>query len=74
MQLEAAIPHLVQALRGDPNAMVRHEAAEALGAIASPAVVPHLEHFRTADAASEVRESCELALVHLAYLRDPSQF
>lgn len=73
MQREAAIPFLVRALDRDPSPMVRHEAAEALGAIGTDEVIPVLEKFRDADPALEVRQSCELALAHIAYLRDPSR-
>ena len=43
--------------------MVRHEAAEALGGIATPEVLPHLKEWqRRGDAPRVVRESCEVAL------------
>lgn len=43
--------------------MVRHEAAEALGGIATPEVVPYLKEYMTReDAPTVVRESCEVAL------------
>lgn len=43
--------------------MVRHEAAEALGGIATPEVLPHLKEWQNrADAPRVVRESCEVAL------------
>jgi deoxyhypusine monooxygenase len=41
--------------------MVRHEAAEALGSIATPDVLPALDRFR-AQGPRVVRESCEVAL------------
>jgi deoxyhypusine monooxygenase len=43
--------------------MVRHEAAEALGGIATPEVLPHLTEWMTrADAPRLVRESCQVAV------------
>jgi deoxyhypusine monooxygenase len=73
MQREASISRLVQALRNDPNPMVRHEAAEALGAIGAEEVLPHLRAAVAGDAAIEVRESCQVALDHAAYLRNPTR-
>lgn len=73
MQREVSIPYLIQALKTDTNPMVRHESAEALGAIGSDAVVPALREAQVQDDAIEVRESCDLALRHFAYLKDPAQ-
>ena len=43
--------------------MVRHEAAEALGGIATPECLPHLQEWaRREDAPRVVRESCVVAL------------
>ena len=43
--------------------MVRHEAAEALGGIATPEVLPYLKEYMTReDAPVVVRESCQVAL------------
>lgn len=43
--------------------MVRHEAAEALGGIATPEVLPHLrEWMNKEDAPRVVRESCQIAI------------
>ena len=43
--------------------MVRHEAAEALGGIATPEVLPHLkEWMNREDAPRVVRESCQVAI------------
>ena len=43
--------------------MVRHEAAEALGGIATPEVLPHLkEWMNREDAPRVVRESCQIAI------------
>lgn len=76
MQGPAAIPHLVKMLEQDPSAMVRHEAAEALGNMwdESDEVIPILRRFAKEDPAREVRESCEVALDNVAYLKDPAQF
>ncbi|KAJ1059786.1 hypothetical protein K5549_004224 [Capra hircus] len=57
MQHEAAVPQLAAAL----NPMVRHECAEALGAIARPACLAALRA-HVADPERVVRESCEVAL------------
>jgi deoxyhypusine monooxygenase len=76
MQGTKAIPHLVRQMESDPSPMVRHEAAEALGNMwdAVHEVEPILKRFMLSDPAREVRESCEVALDNLAYLRDPRQF
>lgn len=43
--------------------MVRHEAAEALGGIATPEVLPHLRAWMAKeDAPRVVRESCQIAI------------
>ncbi len=43
--------------------MVRHEAAEALGGIATPEVLPHLKEWMTReDEPRVVRESCQVAI------------
>lgn len=43
--------------------MVRHEAAEALGGIATPEVLPHLKEWMTReDSPTVVRESCQVAI------------
>jgi deoxyhypusine monooxygenase len=43
--------------------MVRHEAAEALGGIATPEVLPHLKEWMGRDDAPRVvRESCQVAI------------
>lgn len=43
--------------------MVRHEAAEALGGIATPDVLPYLkEWMKRPDAPRVVRESCQVAI------------
>lgn len=43
--------------------MVRHEAAEALGGIGTPEVLPHLKEWLTrGDSPRVVRESCQVAI------------
>lgn len=43
--------------------MVRHEAAEALGGIATPEVLPHLKEWMSKDGAPRVvKESCAVAI------------
>jgi deoxyhypusine monooxygenase len=73
MQREVSIPYLIEALKSDVNPMVRHESAEALGAIGTDVVIPALKHALVHDPALEVRESCELALQHFEYLKDPQR-
>lgn len=62
LQHEAAVPGLAATLaRTTESPMVRHECAEALGAIARPACLTALrEH--VSDPEQVVRESCEVAL------------
>lgn len=62
LQHEAAVPGLAATLaRTTESPMVRHECAEALGAIARPACLAALrEHIE--DPEQVVRESCEVAL------------
>ncbi|CAO3571361.1 unnamed protein product [Mortierella alpina] len=67
MQHPAAVPSLVKVLsKLDEANMVRHEAAEALGSIATPEVYPVLEQFKN-DHERVVRESCVVALDMFAY-------
>ncbi|KAG0280073.1 hypothetical protein BGZ95_011374 [Linnemannia exigua] len=67
MQHPAAVPSLVKVLsKLDEANMVRHEAAEALGSIATPECYPILEKFRDDDE-RVVRESCIVALDMYAY-------
>ena len=48
---------------GAESDMVRHEAAEALGGIATPEVLPYLkEWMQRDDSPRVVRESCQVAL------------
>jgi deoxyhypusine monooxygenase len=71
---ERCIPWLERSLAGDEHPMVRHEAAEALGAIANDQCLAMLRHYMVKDPAIEVRESCEVALDNIDYLRDPARF
>ena len=69
MQDEYAIPVLKNVLQDvSQEAMVRHEAAEALGAIGCPSVASFLEQYLT-DPAVEVAETCELALARIRWLQ-----
>ena len=52
---------LIDTLRKDNDAMVRHEAAEALGAIGAPEAVSVLEEFEHCDV-EEVAHTCQLGL------------
>ncbi|XP_017362914.1 deoxyhypusine hydroxylase isoform X1 [Cebus imitator] len=62
LQHEAAVPQLAAALaRHAENPMVRHECAEALGAIARPSCLAALQA-HAGDPERVVRESCEVAL------------
>ncbi|KAI1891605.1 hypothetical protein AGOR_G00145510 [Albula goreensis] len=62
MQHQASIPQLQAALeRAGENAMVRHECAEALGAIGVESCLQTLQRFRD-DQERVVKESCEVAL------------
>ncbi|CAN0841659.1 Deoxyhypusine hydroxylase [Linum grandiflorum] len=63
MQDSEAIPALETVLNDlSLHPIVRHEAAEALGAIGLKSNAPLLERSLAADPAQEVRETCELAL------------
>ncbi|MAT49394.1 MAG: hypothetical protein CMA27_06140 [Euryarchaeota archaeon] len=62
MQNEAAIPHLIERLEDEEeHVMVRHEAAEAIGAIGNISTKPILEKFLN-HKLPEISESCEVAL------------
>ena len=68
MQDSAAVPHLIDRLAdGDEDVMVRHEAAEALGAIGDRTALATLEEFVDDDAVV-VADSCEVALDLLEYV------
>ena len=61
MRDEAAVPILECTLRNDRlNPIVRHEAAEALGAIAAPSTLTLLKEYE-ADSAVEVADTCKIA-------------
>ena len=67
MQRTAAVPFLEGVLTDDAeHPITRHEAAEALGAIEAPESLSVLAK-HAADAASEVSDTCELALALLNY-------
>jgi deoxyhypusine monooxygenase len=59
-----SVPVLLKVLEDpDESEMVRHEAAEALGNIATPEVLPHLRAWMIKeDAPCVVRESCQVAI------------
>ena len=70
MQDEYAIPVLKKVLQDlSQEAMVRHEAAEALGAIGSPSVVEILEIY-SKDPVIEVAETCELAISRIKWFQE----
>nr|NVI76076.1 nero [Cucujiformia] len=72
MQDEYAIPVLISVLEDRlQEPMVRHEAAEALGAIASERAVSHLQKYKN-DEIIEVSETCELALDRMKWLKSSS--
>ncbi|KAL0961329.1 hypothetical protein HGRIS_006286 [Hohenbuehelia grisea] len=59
-----SVPSLLRVLEdGSESDMVRHEAAEALGGIGTPEVLPHLKAWMARpDAPRVVRESCQVAI------------
>ncbi|KAJ8595252.1 ARM repeat-containing protein [Rhizopogon salebrosus TDB-379] len=59
-----SVPSLLKVLQDTSESdMVRHEAAEALGGIATPDVLPHLKEWMTReDSPRVVRESCQVAI------------
>lgn len=62
MQMDDALPTLIERLSDiDEHVMVRHEAAEALGAIGNLSAQPILEKY-ISDPSIEVSESCQVAL------------
>eukprot|EP00112_Aurelia_sp_Birch-Aquarium-sp1_P023303 Seg6889.1 transcript_id=Seg6889.1/GoldUCD/mRNA.D3Y31 product="Deoxyhypusine hydroxylase" protein_id=Seg6889.1/GoldUCD/D3Y31 len=70
MQNECANPILISVLKDvKQEPMVRHEAAEALGAIGSQNVIEILQKFAK-DAVIEVAETCELALERIRWLQN----
>lgn len=73
MQNTVALPTLIERLEdGNEHVMVRHEAAEAMGAIGDRSVIPSLEKF-SQDPLPEVAESCIVALDLLAWV-DGAEF
>ena len=68
MQDSHAVHHLIERLEDkDEDVMVRHEAAEALGAIGDRAALETLEMFRY-DTEIVVAESCEVAIDLLEWI------
>ena len=59
-----SVPALLDVLRNAQESdMVRHEAAEALGGIGTPEVLPHLKEWMVRDDSPRVvRESCQIAI------------
>ncbi|KAH9936635.1 ARM repeat-containing protein [Fomitopsis serialis] len=59
-----AVPSLLKVLQNSSESdMVRHEAAEALGGIATPEVLPHLKEWsKREDSPRVVKESCIVAI------------
>lgn len=73
MQDERAVKLLINVLEDkNQEPIVRHEAAEALGAIASDSVTEILEKY-TKDDTREVAETCQLALDRLKWLKSNSE-
>lgn len=71
MQEVDAVPALEGVLNDlSLNPIVRHEAAEALGAIGLDGNVPLLKNSLVLDPAQEVRETCELALKRIEGMRN----
>lgn len=69
MGQQSAIPALVARLRDTTDdVIVRHECGEALGALGDMSVLPVLEEL-CSDAASEVAETCQLAVARLKWLQ-----
>ncbi len=68
MQDSSAVPHLIERLSDlDEDVMVRHEAAEALGAIGDHVAMSTLRKFVN-DESIVVAESCEVAIDLLDYV------
>nr|NVI76118.1 nero [Cucujiformia] len=73
MQDERAIDTLISVLKDEnQEPMVRHEAAEALGAIGSETVIPYLTKYRN-DEMKEVAETCQLAIDRIEWLRNAKE-
>nr|NVI76135.1 nero [Cucujiformia] len=70
MQDEDAVDILISVLEDEKQeAMVRHEAAEALGAIGSEKGIPFLQKYKN-DQIIEVAETCELALDRINWIKN----
>lgn len=68
MQRKASAPGLIATLsKESEHRMVRHEAAEALGAIGGPDIEAILQRYRAGDKDDIVVESCEVALDAMNY-------
>nr|NVI76091.1 nero [Cucujiformia] len=73
MQDENAIDILISVLEDyEQEAMVRHEAAEALGAIGSEKALGYLEKYKN-NSIKEVAETCELALDRINWLTNSKE-
>nr|NVI76156.1 nero [Cucujiformia] len=73
MQDEKALDILISVLEDEEQEpMVRHEAAEALGAIGSEAALPYLQKYKN-DRVTEVSETCELALDRINWLKNSNE-
>nr|MBE5726524.1 nero [Cucujiformia] len=73
MQDENAIDKLISVLEDQSQEpMVRHEAAEALGAIGSERAISYLKQYKN-DPIIEVAETCELALERINWLRNSEE-
>lgn len=69
MQDKYAVPKLMEVLSDvNENAMVRHEAGEALGGICDEAAIPVLQKFQN-DSTPEVAETCQLALQRINWVQ-----
>jgi len=69
MQDPYAVPFLIDVLKNKTeDSMVRHEAGEALGAIAVTEGIPALEE-HLHDPIPEVSETCQLALERIRYVQ-----
>ena len=70
--MDDAVPTLINILSdSSEHVMVRHEAAEALGAIGNTRAIPVLKEFLH-DEHIEVSESCEVALDLLDWVHNSS--
>ncbi|ORY87745.1 Deoxyhypusine hydroxylase [Protomyces lactucae-debilis] len=67
---EAAIAHLTKVLEDmQQQPMVRHEAAEALGAIGDDRILAVLEKYERDDPLEIVRQTCELAIERIRWIK-----